>query len=486
MKLARIGVICVTFLCLLGCLSIEEISEDASGTVNMIRLQNMSREVEQCLANNDYHCDDQAVASASPGLLYSLESLFESPNAEIESVATRDFISRAVSGVNSDSFTAAGELQDIENMTDEELSLFSAVDEALLLSPVQQKILTAMALTSANDSRVSAMALNTATIDGTPHNSLPLTRREVFDWLDTIYEASSADAFDSASSHYRSLAVALEGQDGLERVQDNLYARAQLSDFASAYTRAFFRNGKLASLRVESKTLVEKIKEELESSIPEEVEDRQGLIERLTDKLVAETLGGMPVEGSIYTIAGEIGDTAFVTRGGVSYSFPAVNIDIDPLASKVVSTNEVDYATVGANLVRVWIEAMGDALFQLPADESSTAVKHSPPLLASIPDDRKEIAPSVNEVADRAEGLSGAAVGKAIRGISWFSMNNETLAQVIETSIAVAVRKGTEKLAWCYYSCRVENGDSSSTSQMLGGGVYIQPMSVEIAAPRVK
>ena len=52
-----------------------------------------------------------------------------------------------------------------------------------------------------------------------------------------------------------------------------------------------------------------------------------------------------------------------------------------------------------------------------------------------------------------AEAAVSSAVGPAIRGAGWVGLNNEALARIIETIVAVTVRKVTEKAAWCWYAC---------------------------------
>ena len=59
----------------------------------------------------------------------------------------------------------------------------------------------------------------------------------------------------------------------------------------------------------------------------------------------------------------------------------------------------------------------------------------------------------INTWGNRVDGLVGAASGRLIRWISWFSLNNEAIAEIVETAFAVAARKGAEEFAYCHYVC---------------------------------
>ncbi|MCY1249604.1 hypothetical protein D9M72_631530 [compost metagenome] len=54
----------------------------------------------------------------------------------------------------------------------------------------------------------------------------------------------------------------------------------------------------------------------------------------------------------------------------------------------------------------------------------------------------------VDNIGDRAEAGTFAAVGIAIRGGWLFSINNEALATSIQTAVAVGVRKTAEGVMW--------------------------------------
>ncbi len=50
------------------------------------------------------------------------------------------------------------------------------------------------------------------------------------------------------------------------------------------------------------------------------------------------------------------------------------------------------------------------------------------------------------------EATVSAATSHLIRGISWFSLNNEAVANSVETLAGVTARKLSEKALWAYYA----------------------------------
>lgn len=164
-------------------------------------------------------------------------------------------------------------------------------------------------------------------------------------------------------------------------------------------------------------------------------------------------------ENNTYHLLVKKDNGGFVTRAGATHVFPGIAMTVDPKGDIPIGFNKIDLAQVGSDMIRVLIEGLGDGWAMVPGDPKSTGVtvgglpRYSPPA-----DGKKGVTPdqfvAVNDWGNKVEGVVGAAVGQAIRGISWISLNNEALAKMIETAVGVAARKGTEKLAWCFYACR--------------------------------
>ncbi len=166
------------------------------------------------------------------------------------------------------------------------------------------------------------------------------------------------------------------------------------------------------------------------------------------------------------TVLGKLGEGGFVSRSGDEIRVPNYNVNIDLLAENKVNSSEVDFLAIGNDLIRVFTEAIGDSIFGVPSDPASTACKSN--LLAcfkeSDPEQGELVVEEfvlVNEKAEKADAITRAAVGRAIRGISWFSLGNEALAEMIESFLAGASRKAIEKTFWCLEACSDSSPDGA-------------------------
>ncbi|MGH8549248.1 MAG: hypothetical protein ACRERU_11750 [Methylococcales bacterium] len=128
----------------------------------------------------------------------------------------------------------------------------------------------------------------------------------------------------------------------------------------------------------------------------------------------------------------------------------------------------MDHSQVGADLIRIILEAIRDGFLArddcaaLPAiSESATGVTAG--LLMDFHvnacktywkvdlDDFIEIQMRANA----AEAMIASTAGKAIRGGSMGSLNNEALARAVETAAGVIARHTTERVEWC--KARIKN-----------------------------
>jgi hypothetical protein len=176
----------------------------------------------------------------------------------------------------------------------------------------------------------------------------------------------------------------------------------------------------------------------------------------LADKIIAELGNGdLGKDSKLHLLTKLAG--GFVTRGGKKLAFPDVDFTFIPFSENAFTVSKIDLVAVGADVVRVSLEALGDSIAQLPGTKDSTGCR-SPNHLLDCYDPANynvtaEQFASVNKDAAAAESMVGGITGKLVRGISWASLNNEAIARVIETASGVAARKAAEKLSWCLYAC---------------------------------
>ena len=161
------------------------------------------------------------------------------------------------------------------------------------------------------------------------------------------------------------------------------------------------------------------------------------------------------------------GTAGFISRDGTTFRFP---VEIDPTpgnpGNKIQTISSVDHSQVGADIIRIILEAIRDGSLNecnaLPAiDTSATGVKKG--LLRVYTDSpntineeckikwnitRNELS-GIQARANAAESMIATAAGKAMRGGSMGSLNNEALARATETAIGVMARHTTERVEWC-------------------------------------
>lgn len=139
----------------------------------------------------------------------------------------------------------------------------------------------------------------------------------------------------------------------------------------------------------------------------------------------------------------------FISRDGTRYQFPGLTIKGASAA--------IDHSQIGADLIRIAMEAFRDTYAPLPAVAYATAVKSAGGAEQTIElfapgsawnVDSNRFAAILAD-ANHAEAIVAGAVGKAIRGGAWGSLNNEALARVIETAAGVLARHSAERIGWC-------------------------------------
>ncbi len=156
----------------------------------------------------------------------------------------------------------------------------------------------------------------------------------------------------------------------------------------------------------------------------------------------------------------------FVDRNGNAFAFPGLSSEItasiDPVKQEPTvrfHASSVDSRRVASDLVRIFLEALFDAAFRVPASQEATALKVKwgrdggsyPRIDPDHPSISNEQFARVARDAMLAEAVVTSAVGKAVRGAGVFGTNNETLAAAVETAGGVLAKKLAEHEAFCYF-----------------------------------
>jgi len=303
--------------------------------------------------------------------------------------------------------------------------------------------------------------------------SIVLTRTSMRNCTEGLRDAVSVDGFPYLTVHYLGVLQDRLSRIGnrqitdLERQELTAIALTALeSKLIEAYLAAYFRDGDILAVDLDSKQLRSQAEAAIKKAFPKTTDPE--VIKKLVDQLLESLVSTKADENGIYHLLLRQDKPGFVTRAGGKYVFPGVTVTIDPLKEDPLKVAVLDLSQVGAEVVRVFIEAMGDAWALVPGNPDSTGVKAGilpryDPMDSVIGKVKEQDYGKINDWSGKAETAAGNAAGQLIRGISWISLNNEALAKAIETAIGVSARKATEKFSWCLFACQAQSLEIAST-----------------------
>ena len=188
-----------------------------------------------------------------------------------------------------------------------------------------------------------------------------------------------------------------------------------------------------------------------------------------------------------------VSNVGFVSRDSTFQArLPTLEITLDPTVKQLVTVTDVDTgqvltkdsdftnlgvatdtsgvgtgSSIGAELVRVFLEAVFDAAEGLPAIAPANQGDVQPTGLTlgdySLPtfqtsegnidsQDLAHIIATNDQVATKTKLL----VGRIISGVGPFSLNNEPLEALITEVVTTSVRKAVAKGTWCWYACNLD------------------------------
>jgi hypothetical protein len=352
-------------------------------------------------------------------------------------------------------------------------SASSALD--ILSSPTHKKMLALMALaTSPSNSRDIGSTLASGVAD-VP--TLKIDRREWVKYTNTVAAVSMTDGWTALSVYTENRLASVSADDSTRSALTGLHRESTL---ISAYLAAYFRQGKFVSLTINPS----QFDSELQTKVNSWLKDAGGagaaatpgnLVGAISSDVLpsqckASASGAAPPPSC--TLLGNIGQTGFVTRSGDKYAFPALTFQLDPLGQQKLTKPQVEVKNVIGDLVRVVLEATGDALYQVPAAQGSTACTTG--LLSCYDPSKATVSADnftkVNQYAAEAETVASGGIGLLVRGGFWVALNNENLATAVETGVGVTARKTAERVAWDYLSCANPSGDFRAVA--VSGGAY--------------
>lgn len=305
-------------------------------------------------------------------------------------------------------------------------------------------------------------------------------RRDLQIFAKDVQDGIRFDGFSQVNkaANYYLAKLAKEGKnrnlkDDERSRQQTLTRLERMTAYIESYTKAYFRDGHFVAVDLDENSMKQFITEKLKPSLPGFDANKppwQDLINSL-----AKDAG---CKDNKCRLVGKVSDISFKTRGGVDYKFPAITVILQPAGEKLVTVSKVDFVGVGADLIRVFIEAIGDALAGVPGVTEATGCNTQVLTDAALPvfdpkDQETHLTTDdfskVNMYANQVEAATSTVIGRVIRGASWFSLNNESLAVLIEAAVGVIVKKASEKVLWCGF-CVWRKDNRTGEGDALGFG----------------
>jgi hypothetical protein len=248
--------------------------------------------------------------------------------------------------------------------------------------------------------------------------------------------------------------------------QEGAFRRAGVEgfDLYERYFESYFRKGRFINAGLSKTAALERLKQDLrnglnlsdDTALPA---DQQKVLDDAAKALVDLLCKSEPCN---LLKADE--DAAFVNRAGQKFGFPVVTFVVKPGSAKGYELTKIDEVQVVGDLTRVFWEATFDVAskrsgLRLAADSKATAcvapaLAHFDCIKPSEEKKQKEELAPLNLVADRTEGVAGFIAAQLVRGAYFFSLDNEAMAKLFQTSISVSARKAAELAYAANKQCR--------------------------------
>jgi len=310
--------------------------------------------------------------------------------------------------------------------------------------------------------------------DGQPESTVTMHVKlhQAEDFHGRFLSSLGTGAWDALDRHCRNL-LATHGEAGVSQETE---ADCRRVAFIRGYFGAYLRHGEFVEVDVEATGLISRLeKEGFDSQFVEEIKDE-----------LAKADSALSNVFKISKIGFLSRDTTFSAR------LPTLEVILDPTVKHLVAITDADTgqvltsrsdfrnlgvatdtsgvgtgASIGAEVVRVFLEAIFDAHEGLPAIAPAnlsgtkptglTLGAYSLPLFkaptGNIDSHDLTLMTSYNDAVALETRL---IVGRIISGLGPFSLDNPPLESLITEIVATSVRKAVAKASWCWYACNLD------------------------------
>lgn len=239
-------------------------------------------------------------------------------------------------------------------------------------------------------------------------------------------------------------------------------AEFNTANFLSRYFKAYFRSGHWLKVTLDTKNFSSAAGKLIDSKVGGKLDEatKKSIVAEI-EKILSDQCKSKGSDGCLLT--SPLGKDAFISRSGSSIQFKGVGLGIDYSGGLQANWDYPKSVEFAPQMVRVLTEAIYDARWPyVPAAANSTACMVDEttgsalyPAISCLSDATtgkykflKDAVARTDELAARADSLTGAASGFLIRSFWVAALNNETAAKSVENLASVIAKKQTERFAW--------------------------------------
>jgi hypothetical protein len=233
-------------------------------------------------------------------------------------------------------------------------------------------------------------------------------------------------------------------------------------DFILKYFTAYFRNGHFFQVSIDSAALLSDGTNAIKAKLAgmglsadqqSQITQALGALEKQVGNELCKTGPNIaPTQTCLLTQP--LGTTAFITRYGSSIQFSGETVTFGENGKLAPQFSQLSSRVIAPQISQVLFEAVFDSIRPfVPAAANSTACVdglYSPEQCLSDNTSAtvKTQVDTVDTDAAKAQSTVTAAAGYLVRLGFWAALNNEAVAQTVETTAGEVARKVTEKLVW--------------------------------------
>jgi hypothetical protein len=220
-----------------------------------------------------------------------------------------------------------------------------------------------------------------------------------------------------------------------------------LNRYLSTYFDAYFRGGQFIQFTADQKAIASTLTTDLQKRVKSGLQPAE-VSQFITDEFTKLCQG----QNNTSVCASQLGQTAFVTRAGLSVQFSGISFAVTTTNGLGLSHNYPQLSQFGPQMIRVLVEALFDAngLSAKSVPNSTECVEGliKDDCLTANDTAGQATLEQIDMIASALEALNSTATGVLIRGLNEAALNNEAVSQSIETLIGVTARKLTERVLY--------------------------------------